>query len=117
MVTISFLAIVSFLMLAILSLARVQTRSTTATDKHQIARANARMALMIAVGRLQKAVGPDQRITSSSAVLGDNGDQNLLGVWESIGEQIDDPWDQMSLMRLRSYLWGDKPLACRLMPH
>jgi len=48
------------------------------------AQANARMALVLALGELQKSLGPDQRISArASAVTKNATDPNLLGAWES----------------------------------
>ncbi|MBT8037938.1 MAG: hypothetical protein KJO21_10380 [Verrucomicrobiae bacterium] len=46
------------------------------------AQANARMALMLAIGELQKHTGQDTRITASSTVV-DEASPPLLGVWKS----------------------------------
>ena len=60
-----------------------------------MARANARMALMIALGELQKAAGPDQRVTATATILGDqcntyasgttavDGKKHWVGVWDT----------------------------------
>ena len=48
------------------------------------ARANARMALMLAIGDLQKNAGTDQRVTSRADVIDENiANPRLTGVWDS----------------------------------
>ena len=59
-------------------------------DKYaQIAKSNARMAMMLALGELQKAVGPDQRVTAEANLLGDvaEGKRHWVGVWNSEQEK------------------------------
>jgi hypothetical protein len=47
------------------------------------ARGNARLALMMALGDLQKTIGPDRAVTANSAILVDTQKFNTTGVWES----------------------------------
>jgi len=48
----------------LLTLSSMSLRATSQGQNMQTARANARMAMMIAIGELQKTVGPDQRVTA-----------------------------------------------------
>lgn len=48
-----------------------------------VARSNARMALALAIGQLQKSAGPDQRITAPANLRDANAHPALTGVWES----------------------------------
>lgn len=52
----------------LLSLSSIALRSTTAGSAQNIARANAKLALMLAIGDLQKTAGADQRITLTSSL-------------------------------------------------
>lgn len=53
----------------LLSLSTIALRSSVQSDAAAIARSNARMALMLAIGDLQKFTGPDKRITASASIL------------------------------------------------
>ncbi len=55
--------------LAMLSLSSVELRAARSGDAQGVARANARMALMVALGELQKEMGPDQRISVNANVM------------------------------------------------
>ncbi|MES2981524.1 MAG: hypothetical protein V4727_04345 [Verrucomicrobiota bacterium] len=52
-----------------LSLSTVNLRNSSHQSARAVAEANARMALMIAVGELQKAMGPDQRVSARALTL------------------------------------------------
>jgi hypothetical protein len=77
--------------LAMLSLSTVEMRSSQQGEAMKEAQANARMALMIAIGELQKEIGPDQRVTASGAIMesgsGTSGTtathRHIAGVWDS----------------------------------
>ncbi len=67
--TISVMVLLVMIALAMLSLSTIELRQSTSTNYQQEARANARMALMMAIGDLQKHVGPDTRVTAKASVL------------------------------------------------
>lgn len=65
----------------LLGLSSISLRSSGQGQAQAQAQANARMALQVAIGDLQKALGPDQRISArASLVNGDKGEANLIGV-------------------------------------
>ena len=68
----------------LLSLAGVATRTESISKAELEAKANARMALMMAIDRLQAELGPDQRISANSAIVSDTATHlHWLGVWDS----------------------------------
>ena len=73
-VTVSLLVLLSVIALGFLSLSAVTLRSGTQDQAIMEARANARMALAIAIGELQKQTGPDQRITITADQLAASSD-------------------------------------------
>jgi len=95
--TVSMMVLLTLVAIAMLSLSTIEQRSSGggSNDADRMARANARMALMIALGELQKAAGPDQRVTATSTLLGDSGNtytsgttavdgkKHWVGVWDT----------------------------------
>jgi len=83
-VTLTLMVLLSILALGMLSLSAVELRSMSQSDSRSVARANALLALQIAIGELQASAGPDKRITAPGGVLGDTaGQQMITGVWKS----------------------------------
>ena len=62
-VTLSLLILLTVIAVGLLSLSAVSLRSSSHGMAQSEAQANARLALMIAIGELQKQLGPDQRIS------------------------------------------------------
>ena len=83
--TLALLILLTVLAFGLLSLSAVTLRSAGQGSAQAEARANARMALMVAIGELQSQMGPDQRISangsisSASTVL----HPHITGVWDS----------------------------------
>jgi hypothetical protein len=77
--------------LAMLSLSTIELRSSQNGRAMAEAQANARMALMIAMGELQKEMGPDQRISANADILSLDAsgtvvsvaNPHYMGVWDS----------------------------------
>ncbi len=61
---ITLMVLLSILALGLLSLSSVAVRSSKEGEANAAARANARMALMMAIGQLQREMGPDSRISA-----------------------------------------------------
>ncbi len=85
--TISVMVLLVMIALAMLSLSTIELRASQNGRAMAEARANARMALMMAIGELQKSMGPDRRISATSEILAtastDIAKPNTTGVWES----------------------------------
>ncbi|MGC4013896.1 MAG: hypothetical protein QM755_05175 [Luteolibacter sp.] len=95
--------------LGMLSLSTVALRSSSHEDAMLRARANARLALQLAVGQLQTLAGPDKRVTAPAAIFTGTGEgqANLTGVWEGWkwdgqGEVPD--WRQEKEKRFKGWL-------------
>ena len=88
--TMSVMALLVMIAIAMLSLSTVEIRSSNQTDSLQKARQNARMALLIAISELQEAAGSDQRVTATASILANNGalapvqgHEHWVGVWDT----------------------------------
>ncbi len=83
------MVMLTLLALGLLSLSAVQLRTSGAGKELAVARANARMALQIAIGQLQQSAGPDTRITATGSILdsgsGSIAQPHITGVWKSKG--------------------------------
>lgn len=88
--TVSLILLLALVTIGMLSLSTIELRRSSQTQAMAEAQANARMALLIALGDLQKQVGDDRRATANASVLsGDSADvpqPHVMGVWSSTGE-------------------------------
>lgn len=83
-VTLSLMILLTIIAVGLLTLSSISLRSANQGEAMATARANARLALMLAIGDLQKYAGPDQRITARADVLDKNiANPRLTGVWKS----------------------------------
>lgn len=88
--TLILMILLTVIAVGLLTLSSISLRSSTQAKGQAEARANARLALMLAIGELQMELGPDQRVNAVSEILKDPDDSastleysHLTGVWNS----------------------------------
>jgi hypothetical protein len=81
-ITLSLMVLITLLAVSLLGLSTVSLRSGSRDDASARAKANARMALMLALGNLQRTAGLDTRVTARADIL-DDSNPPVLGVWKS----------------------------------
>ena len=87
-VTLSLMILLTVIAVGLLSLSSISLRASTQGQAVAVAQANARLALMLAIGDLQKSLGPDQRITAAAEILpaanpAAPGRAHWTGVWDT----------------------------------
>ncbi len=81
-VTLSLLILLTVIAVGLLSLSSISLRAAGRASDQSIARANARLALMLAIGELQKQTGLDTRVTARADILAKT-NPPILGAWKS----------------------------------
>ncbi|BCX49046.1 hypothetical protein HAHE_29540 [Haloferula helveola] len=72
------------LAVGLLSLSSISVRSSRSGQAMAEARANARLAMNLAIGQLQTQLGPDQRISAAADAMDEGAAQShLAGAWQS----------------------------------
>jgi hypothetical protein len=124
-VTLSMMILLVILALGPLTLSSVSLRAAAQGSAMATARANARLALMLAIGELQKQAGPDQRITAPAGILDSTPatpevdgvpQMNWLGVWDSWGAWINSSYASPRGVPMKiqdTYVAGRKPMFRR----
>jgi hypothetical protein len=87
-VTLSLMILLTVIAVGLLTLSSISLRSAGQNAAISTAQGNARMALTLAIGELQKNAGPDQRVTARADVLdstpsSSSSNPRLTGVWKS----------------------------------
>ncbi len=82
-ITIVLLVLLTVIAIGLLGLSTISLRTASREDSLRIARSNARMALAMAIGQLQKQAGPDQRITAPASLADENHPAGVTGVWKA----------------------------------
>ncbi len=82
-ISLSLMVLLTVLAVGLLSLSAISLRSSTSADASAQAYANARMAVLLAIGELQKNAGDDRRITADASLSANAPQPNLVGVWTS----------------------------------
>ena len=68
-VTLSLMILLTIIAVGLLTLSSISLRASSQASDMNIARSNARMALMLAIGDLQKYAGLDTRVTAKADIL------------------------------------------------
>ncbi|MEO5713685.1 MAG: hypothetical protein ABIT37_09370 [Luteolibacter sp.] len=84
-VTLLLMVLLTIVAVGLLSLSSISLRTSGQSNAASVARSNARLALMMALGELQTHAGPDTRITATGSIMGNphKSKENITGVWES----------------------------------
>lgn len=82
-ITISLLVLLTMVALGVLSLSSATLRGSQQGNAQALARANARLALQLAIGDLQRHAGPDQRVTAAADLISSSQNRHWLGVWKT----------------------------------
>lgn len=81
-ISLSLMVLLTVLAVGLLGLSAISLRSSGAGEARSEAQANARMALMLAIGELQTSMGPDQGVSARASVINRNAaEPNMLGAW------------------------------------
>ena len=95
-VALSLMAFVLMLILSMSLLVQVETTNASRGLDQLRAKEAARLALMMAIGDLQKHAGPDQRVTARAEILGDSNvlpeTKNWTGVWDTTDTTAEPHW-------------------------
>ncbi|MCU0781357.1 MAG: hypothetical protein MUF04_09700, partial [Akkermansiaceae bacterium] len=95
-VTLSLMVLLALLAVGLLGLSAVSLRSARLGADEMTARTNARLALLLAVGELQRLTGPDQRVTADAGILAKDdatppANHRWVGVWRTDGFKGEPP--------------------------
>lgn len=95
LISLALMVLLMVLAIGLLGLSTLSLRTSGRESDMMTARANARLALMLAIGDLQKELGPDQRISAPSGILAAEGEDaprlahgRLTGVWNSRDDRL-----------------------------
>jgi hypothetical protein len=80
--TLSLMILLTVIAVGLLTLSSISLRSSAQTQALATGRANARLALALAIGGLQRQTGTDTRVTARADIL-DKSNPPVLGVWKS----------------------------------
>ena len=83
-ITLALMVLLTLLVVGLLGLSAVSLRSSRQAQDLAVAQANARLGMMLALGEVQTALGPDKRVSAAAAAVMPPAKQaHLTGAWES----------------------------------
>lgn len=89
-VTLSLMVIIVVIAVGMLSLGTVALRSSSTDSARNVARGNAKLAVMLALGELQRTLGDDRRISADASIIDGSKHPNVVGVWKSWSPKLAD---------------------------
>ena len=111
--TLTLMILLVMVAVSLLSLASITLRTGGQNSARSEAEANARLALMLALGELQLSLGPDQIITAPSGIFDDDPEntelagvkhRHLTGVWQARNETLAQTPDYSRTQSFRRWL-------------
>jgi hypothetical protein len=93
-VTLSLMILLTVVAVGLLTLSTISLRTVDRESAMAVAKGNARLALMLALGDLQKTTGQDRAITAPASLVDSNKPMGVTGVWT--------PWTRGSEGRSRT---------------
>lgn len=90
--SVAMLFLIALIALSTLGLSSIELRRSSRSADQARARANARMALMLALGNLQKQLGPDQRISAPASLEHASSQPHWTGVWSTVANDGSTWW-------------------------
>ncbi len=89
-VTLSLMILLTVIAVGMLTLSSISLRASTQGQAMATARSNAKLAMMLALGELQKNAGPDQRVTARGDILVTNTtNTHWTGIWKTGTNPLD----------------------------
>ncbi|MGJ8726185.1 MAG: hypothetical protein ACSHYB_16635 [Roseibacillus sp.] len=87
-VTVTMMVLLALIAIGLLGLSSTVLRSSQSDNDMLKARANARLGLQIAIGELQRTMGPDTRVSANAAILDNQGTvregmKHIAGAWNA----------------------------------
>lgn len=83
-ITLSLMVLLTLLVVGLLSLSGIALRDTSNNEAMATARNNARLAVMLAIGELQRSLGPDKTVSAPAEILAVKpAKPNTVGAWQS----------------------------------
>ncbi len=90
-VTLSLMILLTVIAVGLLSISVVSLRSSSQQSAAGVARSNAKLALMLAIGELQKNAGPDTRISAPGNLVDTKIAPGITGIWKSWRPPVANP--------------------------
>lgn len=89
-VTLSLMVLLVVIAVGLLTLGTISLRRTSTDAAQLVARSNARLSVMMAIGELQKNLGDDRRVTADASIFDNAANPHALGVWKSWSPKLAD---------------------------